>query len=232
MPPLDDRREGRGSLPIGDLASKVASSAMRSASAAQNLTEQLNPNSGTSGSRSPARRAANSTGTQLSTTGSVSLPVAVTNELRGAEAWRTDKALLAALPQPVARRLVSKPDYSGNNFEVAGYELRPGASPEDLRNALALVEESCRPAPGAIVVQELAKVMAVTKAREHDGEDEELSYTAMADGLIDFPIDVIRDACRAYAKCHKWRPSLSELREFCWPRFRARESLRAALRRA
>lgn len=136
------------------------------------------------------------------------------------------------MPQPVARRLVSKVDLAEKNFDVVGYTLRDGAPPEDIRTALAMVEATCRPSQGAAVVQELAKVMAVTKAREHDETDEEFSYVTMADGLIDFPLDVIKESCRIYVKCEKWRPSLSELREYCWPRFRIRESLRAALRKA
>jgi hypothetical protein len=136
------------------------------------------------------------------------------------------------LPQPVARRLVSKPDYSGASFDVAGYELRPGAGPEDIQTALALVDAACKAAPGAVIVQELARIFAVTKSRANDESDEEFSYATMADGLIDFPIDVIKEGCRAYAKWEKWRPSLSEIRDYCWRYFRVRASLRSELRKA
>ena len=122
-----------------------------------------------------------------------------------------------------------------NDFELVGYELdRSGSALEmDARDlALQIAEAACLPASAAVVLTEVTKCFAVTVAREHDETDMKATLAGIVDGLREFPEDVIRDACRAYARCHKWRPSLAELREFCWPRFRARESLRAALRKA
>ena len=83
-----------------------------------------------------------------------------------------------------------------------------------------------------MIVQELAKVMAVTVSRGKDDIDEELMYVTMASLLVEFPPDVIKDACISWMKCEKWRPSLAEIRERCHQRFRARDSLRAVLRLA
>jgi hypothetical protein len=121
-----------------------------------------------------------------------------------------------------------------NDFDVVGYELTGAAVDlgEGAAVGLSLVEHACKPADRAVVLYEITKCFAVTTARDHDETDMKATLAGMVDGLREFPEDVIRDACRAYAKCHKWRPSLSELREFCWPRFRARESLRSTLRKA
>jgi hypothetical protein len=119
-----------------------------------------------------------------------------------------------------------------HDFELVGYELGGGLDSGSAARALATVEGVCAPAPTAVAIAEIGACFAVTTAREHDEQDIKVTLKAMAAGLAEFPEDVIRDACRSYAKCHKWRPSLSELREFCWPRFRARDSLRSALRHA
>jgi hypothetical protein len=122
-----------------------------------------------------------------------------------------------------------------NDFDLVGYEIQSPVAAGDEQYfgaALGIVEAACAPADRAVILYEITKCFAVTTARDHDETDMKATLAGMVDGLREFPEDVVRDACRAYAKCHKWRPSLSELREFCWPRFRARESLRATLRRA
>lgn len=149
--------------------------------------------------------------------------------LAGPDAWRSDKALLASLPPQVARSLASQVD---EDFDVIGYTLKPGCDPAEIRAALAIVEAACEPALVKIVIQELARLNSVTQSRERQDGDLEAHYVGMAEGLSDFPADVIRDGCRSYAKCHKWRPTLAELRDFCWHRYRARHSLRETLRRA
>lgn len=121
-----------------------------------------------------------------------------------------------------------------NDFDLVGYEFVGGSEVdlgESAAAAAALVERASAPATPACILAEVTRCLSVTVAREHDETDMKATLAGMVDGLREFPEDVIRDACRAYARCHKWRPSLSELREFCWPRFRARESLRATLRR-
>jgi hypothetical protein len=133
------------------------------------------------------------------------------------------------LPPSVKRSLTPKVNHE---FDLVGYDLSPGADRDEIASALSIVEAACQPSRSSIVITEIGACFAVTTAREHDEQDITVTLKAMAVGLAEFPEDVIRDACRAYARCHKWRPSLSELREFCWPRFRARESLRATLRRA
>ena len=133
------------------------------------------------------------------------------------------------MPRHVARRLDSR---LNSDSDIVGYSLREGCDKDEIKIALAIVESACPLSPGEMVVQELAKVMAVTVSRAKDGNDEELMYVTMASLLVEFPPDVIKDACISWMKCEKWRPTLAEMRERCWQRFLARNSLRAALRLA
>lgn len=219
---LESRSEERGLRPIGSLMPKIEPLPSNSAS---NQTRS-GRNIEITGSESRALEASRPTGGQL---GAITAGGALSRALDGADAWATDKALVAALPPQIAQSLVSKVDH---DFDLIGYTLKPGCDPAEARTALAIVDAACVPAQSKSIVQELAKLNAMTKAREHDETDMEVWYLAMADGLAEFPLDVIKEACRVYARCEKWRPSLSELREYCWPRFRVRESLRAELRRS
>lgn len=220
---MTSKSDGAGSQQTGSPTSNIAISPPSSKSTA---TER--PRSSEIGR--PAAAKPNSIGTRHSETGSVAKASAVVAQaVTGADPSSTDKALVAALPQPVALRLVSK---TNSEFDLVGYNLRPGAMPADLGAALALVEDACPTSSGKMIVQELAKVMAVTISRTRDDLDEEVAYVTMASMLTEFPPDVIKGACAAWMKCEKFRPSLAELREYCWVRFRARDSLRSALRRA
>jgi hypothetical protein len=212
----------RASQTIGSLTSKLANSLEATAS-----TPTPSPrDSETTGLPSRALTAANSTGRQLGAIGAVG---PLLTALQGADAWRSDKALLASLPPQIARSLASR---VSEDFDVIGYDLKPGCALAEIRAALAIVEAACEPAPVKIVIQELARLNSVTQSREREGTDLEAHYVGMAEGLSDFPADVIRDGCRSYAKCEKWRPSLSEIREYCWHRNRVRHSLRDTLRSA
>jgi hypothetical protein len=217
-----DQNQNSQLTPIGNLTSKIVhslkpeESPSMSNGCASSTTQSLV-------ARSPQ------TGMQTGGRGVSALPSSLQASLQGADAWSTDKALTASLPPSVKRSLTPKVNHE---FDLVGYDLSPGADRDEIASALSIVEAACQPSRSSIVITEIGACFAVTTAREHDEQDITVTLKAMAVGLAEFPEDVIRDACRAYARCHKWRPSLSELREFCWPRFRARESLRATLRRA
>lgn len=225
MPPLENRNEERGLTPLRSLVPKIeplpSNSAFRQTGSGSN--------SEITGSESRALAASNSTGMRHGGTTAVALPSGLQATLNGADAWATDKALIASLPLPVRSRLKSKVNH---DFDLMGYELSGVVDADLAAEAHAVVCQSCVPADRAVILAEVTKCFAVTAARDHDETDMKATLAGMVDGLREFPADVIRDACRAYAKGNKWRPSLSELREYCWPRFRTRESLRAALRRA
>lgn len=219
------QNEDRDLLPIGSLIPKIAP--LPSNLAFSQMAS--GPNTETSGLRFPAVGGSSSIGGRHGGITAAGLPSGLRTTLQGADAWRSDKALLASLPPQIARLLASR---VSEDFDVIGYDLKPGCAPAEIRAALAIVEAACEPAPVKIVIQELARLNSVTQSREREGTDLEAHYVGMAEGLSEFPADVIRDGCRSYAKCHKWRPTLAELRDFCWHRYRARHSLRETLRRA
>ena len=219
-----EENEQPGLRPIGALTSNVVSSLKTSTS----MSTPSSLSSETIGSRSPTTPPS-STGTRHGDPGVAVRLNALAEALAGDEAWRTDKALLAALPRRVERRLDSR---LNSESDVVGFTLREGCDKDEIENALVIVEAACRPSPGEMVVQQLAKVMAVTVSRGKDEIDEELMYVTMASLLVEFPPDVIKDACISHMKCEKWRPSLAEIRERCHQRFRARDSLRGVLRLA
>lgn len=219
---MENRNEGQGFRPLGSLTSKIASSLR----ASESTPEPRPQSSGITGLPS-LRTQQNSIGQRLGALGAVALP-SVPEALKGADAYLTDKALIASLPQPVQSRLKSKVNAE---YDLIGYELPDvtGLSPQDIALAEQMVIESCIPAPAIAALTEVTKCFAVTQSREHDETDMKATLAGMVDGLAEFPADVIRDACRSYAKWNKWRPALSELRDMCWQRYQARASLRHAL---
>lgn len=104
------------------------------------------------------------------------------------------------------------------------------APAEDVATALAIVEAACQPAEPSLVLTELTRCFAVTKAKDASDANLESTLTIMVDDLNDFPPDVVRDALRSYARQERFRPSLAEVREYCWARFGRRQRLREALR--
>jgi hypothetical protein len=220
---MENRSERQGLTPLGNLVPKIAPLPSNSAS----TQTRFGQNTETTGSGALVPVERNSTGRRLGATTAVALPVA----LKGNSASLTDKALLATLPRPVALRLVSRVRYEPD-FEMLGYTLTDGAPLDHINKALAIVDEACRGSSGEMVVQELAKVRSVTAAREKGEDDAELSYVTMASMLTEFPPDVIRDACQSWMKIEKWRPTLAEMRDYCWRRFRLRASIQYELRRA
>lgn len=111
-----------------------------------------------------------------------------------------------------------------------GYTLRPNVPQEAIIAARALVEEATTRSSTSVVLAEITRCFAVTKSREQDEMDIQATLAGMVDGLREFPPDVVRDACRAYARCEKFRPSLADLREYCWHRYQARNGLLSALK--
>lgn len=228
---MESPSERQGLTQLGSLAPKIeplpSNSACRQTRSGRN-TE-------ITGSALPVPAARNAIGRQPGGTTAVALPSELQAMLSGSDALNTDKALIASLPPPVRSRLRSKVN---NDFDLIGYELsgHPGARAgtglemADHNLAIATVEAACVPANAAVVLTEITRCFAVTQSREHDETDMKATLAGMVDGLKEFPSDVIRDACRAWGKWNKWRPSLTELRDYCWFRYRARESLLHTLR--
>lgn len=217
--------EGKGFQAIGNL---IATTEPLPSNLESNQ-DQHRQSSGTTGAQSLALRDASSIGRPHGGTVAVRLPAEVETALGGAEAWKTDKAVVALLPPQLRSLLRSK---LNGEFDIVGWEWLGSPDLGEAAQALAIVAQTCRPVTATQALNALTRCFAVTKGKRDDEIDIKATLAAMVDGLAEFPADVVNDACRAYARCNVFRPSLAELRDLCWTRFRARENLRWKLQSA
>jgi hypothetical protein len=116
-----------------------------------------------------------------------------------------------------------------DGVRVTGCRIRLGASSEDLRAALSIVGDQCRPCGSDFALQQLALMRARTKARaDMDGA---VTAAAYADWLAEYPPDVARQACEEWARGMVFWPAWAELQRICDRLISARLELRRELRR-
>jgi hypothetical protein len=153
----------------------------------------------------------------------------LSDAMNGADAAATDKRLEACLP-PLVQSRIGSGDLVANFLPLIASLRRVPAA--DAANALAVLEAACRPADASVVLAELTRCFSVTKARDDGDANLQATLTVMLEELDDFPPDVIRDALRSWARQERFRPSLAEVREYCWARFGRRHTLRISLKDA
>lgn len=123
--------------------------------------------------------------------------------------------------------------FSGDEF--AGTDLRnirvvTGAKPATVERALAQAERICKPAGPSVAGEELAHLRVLTVHRDRDAKEMELMAVAYTQRLAEFPVDVVRAACKAWADREEFWPSWAELKAECDKRMRGRLQIREALR--
>jgi hypothetical protein len=194
------------------------------------LTARPRPSaSAITGLPSPERRVANSIGMRRGETGAVAMLPTVTELLKGDSPETTDKALLASLPPSVASSLVSKsrdfvdPVY-GFDTEFVGWDLAD-VEQTDRSRAADLVWWTLAPADARMILGEIARLRAMTKARAESNTDLEMLAHVYAEELANYPPDVIRAACRGWARREKWWPSWAELKDCLDRAVRRRQAL-------
>jgi hypothetical protein len=148
---------------------------------------------------------------------------------QGTDAAASDRRLEACLP-PLVRSRIGSGDLVANFMALIASLRRVPAA--EAANALAIVEAACRPADASLVLAELTRCFAVTKARDDGDANLQATLSVLVEELEDFPPDVIRDALRSWARQERFRPSLAEVREYCWARFGRRHTLRISLKDA
>lgn len=114
------------------------------------------------------------------------------------------------------------------------YALCAEPPPPDMAAALAVVEESLRPAPRMRVLAELTRLRSLTVSRGGSDADLKLALTAYAEECSAYPLDAVVAACRQWANAERWWPSWAELRDrlerIVAPRRRLHEALRRGCR--
>jgi len=113
------------------------------------------------------------------------------------------------LPQSVARCLR---ETLSSDFDVIGYEVGPGVSESDLRAALVVLNEECKPAPPEKIGMWLAKLYALTKQRAEDQVTLDLATEAFMARLEKLPAAAVEAAMEAWPDKSKWFPSWQELK--------------------
>jgi len=117
-------------------------------------------------------------------------------------------------------------------FDFLDFEVHGRIPPDLARAALDALEPLVAPAPVAEVVAELMRLRLVTKARAEDPAITDAAISVMAEELSAWPLDVVRTACRSWARNSTWWPSLAELNGECDWRGRRRKRMAEILRRA
>jgi hypothetical protein len=146
-----------------------------------------------------------------------------------------DRALLAKLPPSFASSITERtePIYgtSGYDERLTGYELTRPIPADEAVEALAILVEANKPADEVFILQELARMRRLTKARPQDADDLTLMAAAYAEEMAAYPADVIASACRKWAAMEKWWPSWAELKDLLEFRMRRRKAMLEALQR-
>lgn len=228
---MDRSNEGHGLRSIGGLVPKITNGLRPNGASAGSAPTASPTNSLTSGSNSPAPRAARSAGGGLGETASGrSLSVAV--QANDPEAL--DRAIVASLPRSVAsvlrpiERTWNDPVY-GFDFEIVGYRLDGDPPAADVMQARQMVGQHLRPAAQKVIAQEIARLRVSTKSREESETDLAMRFQVLAEECAEYPPDVVVSALRGWAKAEVFFPSLSEIRDRLQRAARRRRKLLEAL---
>lgn len=114
---------------------------------------------------------------------------------------------------------------------ISDYRLKVEIGTKAAREALALVELLDQVAERREYAKALGCLKVLTVAKHMMAEDLALQIDTMASEMTEYPLDVARDACRAWARANKFFPSWAELRELCEDGVRFRRALARELRR-
>ena len=149
----------------------------------------------------------------------------------------TEAAVRASLPLSVrsslrfqtASLIATDGQYDGDF--VAGVEIVGSPSRADLAEALAVLDDACRPAPNDRIVNALAELALVSKAKTEDGQDTAMRIAALARLLHDWPADVALAAIRRHRDGGRFFPAWSDLLASCRILAGKRMATREAVRR-
>lgn len=233
----DYENEGPGLQPIGSLLPPISSSPS-STECTTDKSPKPPTSSAITGSRQLANTRSNLTGRQRGETASELLRSADSNRT-SIDPEELDRALDRSLPQCVTSCLknrssyVSDPVY-GFSHSVAAYDVIADISREherELRGAIALLENANQPSPPEHIVFELGRLRVQTKAKAEDSDNIEFILRVYAEDMRAYPADVVREACRKWARNEKFFPAWCELKTELDRMANKRMRLLAALRK-
>ena len=199
------RNEERGLSQLGSPLSKIVSSLQ-----VVDSTQDTPPNSSaTGGLPSRAERESNLTGLRRGGRGVATRPSGPPS------VWQADREVEASLPAPLKILLHSKAKYDSEFDTLLRYEpLPPAKTPAGeamLELARQALDAALAPAEPAAVLKMLARLKISTSSRNRDGDDAKLERRVFADELRHYPLDVVDEACRRWARREQWWPSIAEI---------------------
>lgn len=139
------------------------------------------------------------------------------------------------MPERLRTLLRLKTRYDSDFDELLGYHPIPVETDDGRAKTeiiIAAFDEVLKPAPKESIFKILARLKISTGSRNQDDADARLERRVYVDELTEFPLDVIDEACRKWARREKWFPSVSEIRAECQQLVRYRRLTRDALARA
>lgn len=150
-----------------------------------------------------------------------------------------DKQVLSSLPRSVERRLVerwvdrSTPE-RGWDGEFTHYELRglDPIPPEDVPDAIAVVNRALVPCESDLARQELVRLRVSTRSRDVDETELTLMLQVYGELCCEYPPDAVVSALRYVGRTEKFWPALSELKRELDRRVRKRRALLRVLEEA
>ena len=228
----DERtREDQGFRSIGSLLPRIANLPP----GWDSTPPKSQPSSETTGSRCLVPKAGSSVGPAPSETAAARLLAGggPTPEDRRAAERETEAWLRLPAQSWLGFKEVVQYEAATGQFLGVRWEFNPAAGTEAQRTAAMALLKSCPPrAPVQEIMGELTRLRVLTIARAEDQGDLTLKLAAYAEELSEFPIEVVRSACRGLAKREKWFPSWSELKADCDWRYAKARALRDALAKA
>lgn len=203
---------------IGNLTSKIVSTAKSSVSQTPNSTPKPSGLSATGTAPTPPKEDSRQIGREHGLTVSTQSPVASLQTALGrADPGLTDDLLLASLTQllgsaPVSVDKVRFDKVYGLETETISYRLPP-AEPAALQKAKMLVEKSLMPPTQSECIGMLGELKLLTTCRAEQANDLEAQLMLYSRKLAEYPADVVRKVLETQADFSKWWPTWLELKE-------------------
>lgn len=98
---------------------------------------------------------------------------------------------------------------------TVGWPTLPEGAEAEVQEAARQTARMLEAAPRDVVLAKLAELWALTKQRGTDADDMKLMLGAFGSRLMEYPEDVVREACDRWGRREKWWPSWAELKAEC-----------------
>lgn len=117
----------------------------------------------------------------------------------------------------------------GFDTELIRYDF-DGAPEDDVAAARDLLQAVNAPCPKEIAVTAITTLRARTKARSDQQQDQDTMLAIYASDVMEYPADIVVEACRSIGRSQVFFPSVSEIIDACEWRVRERRLLLRAIR--